>query len=185
MWHAHTTLPVVQMCMVKRLGGCIVTQCVHAVQISSLQTTVCYAKLACWVQHDYKGFSPGLTMETVTEEDWQAAPALQETPVTSAICDPVNGAQLEEGTEQVSGQCSTSSPVRTPSALVVCLFLIFSSGKGSAHYTLASTCEPLLLACLVLLVNAKKHWLELVCASCSSGRAGAICLCPLKLSKYR
>ena len=42
-------------------------------------------------------------METVTEEDWRAAPALQETPVTSAICEPVNGAQLEEGTDEVPG----------------------------------------------------------------------------------
>ena len=57
------------------------------------------------MQHDYKGFSPGMTMDTVTEEDWKAAPALQETPVTSAICEPVNGAELEEGTEEVSGGC--------------------------------------------------------------------------------
>lgn len=58
------------------------------------------------VQHDYKGFSPGVTMENVTEEDWKGAPALQETPVTSAICQPANGAQLEEGTEEVSGEHS-------------------------------------------------------------------------------
>ena len=57
------------------------------------------------MQHDYKGFSPGVTMETVTEEDWRGAPALQETPVTSAICDPANGAHLEEGTEEVPGRC--------------------------------------------------------------------------------
>lgn len=59
------------------------------------------------MQHDYKGFSPGVTMETVTEEDWRSAPALQETPVTSAICEPANGAQLEEGTEEVPGLLST------------------------------------------------------------------------------
>ena len=58
------------------------------------------------MQHDYKAFSPGVTMETVTEADWRGAPALQESPVTSAICDPVNGAQLEEGTEEVFGQLS-------------------------------------------------------------------------------
>lgn len=57
------------------------------------------------MQHDYKGFSPGVTMETVTEEDWRGAPALQETPVTSAICDPANGAHLEEGTDEVPGRC--------------------------------------------------------------------------------
>lgn len=56
------------------------------------------------LQHDYKAFSPGVTMETVTEEDWRAAPALQESPVTSAICEPANGAHLEEGTEDVAGQ---------------------------------------------------------------------------------
>ena len=71
-----------------------------------LSTQACFevSELGYWLQHDYKGFSPGLTMETVTEEDWRAAPALQETPVTSAICDPVNGTQFEEGTEEVSGQ---------------------------------------------------------------------------------
>ena len=58
------------------------------------------------MQHDYKGFSPGVTMETVTEQDWRSAPALQETPVTSAICEPANGAQLEEGTDEVSGMLS-------------------------------------------------------------------------------
>ena len=55
------------------------------------------------MQHDYKAFSPGVTMDTVTEEDWRAAPALQESPVTSAICEPANGTHLEEGTEEVAG----------------------------------------------------------------------------------
>ena len=63
------------------------------------------AQMYVVMQHDYKGFSPGVTMETVTEEDWRGAPALQETPVTSAICDPANGAHLEEGTEEVPGRC--------------------------------------------------------------------------------
>jgi hypothetical protein len=63
------------------------------------------------LQHDYKGFSPGVTMETVTEEDWRAAPALQESPVTSAICEPANGAQLEGGTGEVSGQFPLSKAV--------------------------------------------------------------------------
>lgn len=57
---------------------------------------------AHWQQHDYKAFSPGVTMDTVTEEDWRSAPALQESPVTSAICGPADGAQLEEGTEEVA-----------------------------------------------------------------------------------
>ena len=91
-------------------------------------------------------------METVTEEDWRAAPALQETPVTSAICDPVNGAQLGEGTEEVSGQCSTSSPVlRIPSALVVCLFLVFSLGKAVRTTRWRQPVKPcylLVLCCL-------------------------------------
>ena len=56
------------------------------------------------VQHDYKAFSPEVTMDTVTEEDWRSAPALQESPVTSAICGPADGAQLEEGTEEVAGE---------------------------------------------------------------------------------
>lgn len=60
-------------------------------------------KLSVCMQHDYKGFSPGVTMESVTEEDWRGAPALQETPVTSAICEPANGARLEEGTQEVPG----------------------------------------------------------------------------------
>ena len=46
-------------------------------------------------------------METVTEDDWRGAPALQESPVTSAICEPANGTQLEEGTEEVSGQSAS------------------------------------------------------------------------------
>ena len=45
-------------------------------------------------------------MDTVTEEDWRSAPALQETPVTSAICEPANGAHLEEGTDEVPGLLS-------------------------------------------------------------------------------
>ncbi len=63
------------------------------------------------LQHDYKAFSPGVTMDTVTEEDWRSAPALQESPVTSAICEPANGAQLEEGTEEVAGQFPLSRAV--------------------------------------------------------------------------
>ena len=63
------------------------------------------------LQHDYKAFSPGVTMDTVTEEDWRSAPALQESPVTSAICEPANGAQLEEGTEEVAGQSPWSRAV--------------------------------------------------------------------------
>ena len=54
----------------------------------------------CVLQHDYKAFAPGVTAENV---DWGSAPALQESPVTSAICQPVNGTQIEEGTDEIPG----------------------------------------------------------------------------------
>lgn len=54
----------------------------------------------CVLQHDYKAFAPGVTAENV---DWGSAPALQESPVTSAICEPVNGTQIEEGTNELPG----------------------------------------------------------------------------------
>lgn len=36
--------------------------------------------------------------------DWESAPALQETPITSAICDPANGSEIEEGTVEIPGR---------------------------------------------------------------------------------
>ncbi|PSN45459.1 putative sulfite oxidase, partial [Blattella germanica] len=41
-----------------------------------------------WQRNDYKGFSPSVDWDNV---DFTKSPAIQELPVTSAICDPVNG----------------------------------------------------------------------------------------------
>jgi len=41
-----------------------------------------------WQQNDYKGFSPSTDWDTV---DFSSAPAIQELPVISAICDPLEG----------------------------------------------------------------------------------------------
>ena len=63
---------------------------------SERSTQPCHA-----LQHDYKSFAPGVTMDNV---DWESAPALQETPITSAICDPANGSEIEEGTVEIPGR---------------------------------------------------------------------------------
>lgn len=39
--------------------------------------------------------------------DWESAPALQESPVTSAICEPVNGSQIDQGTDDIPGMALT------------------------------------------------------------------------------
>uniref|UniRef100_A0A383VKU0 Sulfite oxidase n=1 Tax=Tetradesmus obliquus TaxID=3088 RepID=A0A383VKU0_TETOB len=44
-----------------------------------------------WQQKDYKAFSPGTDWDAI---DWSAAPAIQEMPVVSAICEPAEGAEL-------------------------------------------------------------------------------------------
>jgi sulfite oxidase len=41
-----------------------------------------------WQRNDYKGFSPSVDWDTV---DFTKSPAIQELPVTSAICSPVKG----------------------------------------------------------------------------------------------
>ena len=50
-----------------------------------------------WQRNDYKGFSPCIDWDTV---DFNSAPAIQDLPVQSAICEPANGATLEEGTDE-------------------------------------------------------------------------------------
>lgn len=50
-----------------------------------------------WQRNDYKGFSPSTDWDTV---DFKSAPSIQDLPVQSAICEPANGASLEEGTEE-------------------------------------------------------------------------------------
>lgn len=41
-----------------------------------------------WQQNDYKGFSPSVDWDTV---DFSKSPAIQDLPVTSAICSPAAG----------------------------------------------------------------------------------------------
>jgi sulfite oxidase len=45
-----------------------------------------------WQQADYKSFSPSVDWDSV---DWSSAPAIQETPVTSAICEPRDGQAID------------------------------------------------------------------------------------------
>jgi sulfite oxidase len=45
-----------------------------------------------WQQNDYKGFSPSVDWHNV---DFKAAPAIQELPVQSAICEPQPGTVIE------------------------------------------------------------------------------------------
>jgi sulfite oxidase len=55
-----------------------------------------------WQQNDYKGFSPSTDWDTV---DFTKSPAIQELPVISAICKPLDGqtVQVEDGTVLVKG----------------------------------------------------------------------------------
>ena len=48
------------------------------------------------LQSDYKSFSPSVDWDNV---DWNSAPAIQETPVTSAICEPKAGEKVDAGLE--------------------------------------------------------------------------------------
>lgn len=45
-----------------------------------------------WQQKDYKGFSPSTDWDTV---DYSKSPSIQELPVTSAICQPMNNATVD------------------------------------------------------------------------------------------
>ena len=54
-----------------------------------------------WQQNDYKGFAPSVDWDSV---DFSRSPAIQDLPVTSFICTPMNGAQLEEGTGNITVQ---------------------------------------------------------------------------------
>lgn len=55
--------------------------------------------LSHWQQNDYKGFSPSVDWDTV---DFKSAPAIQELPVTSAICDPPEGAVISADEGEIS-----------------------------------------------------------------------------------
>lgn len=52
-----------------------------------------------WQQNDYKGFSPSVDWDTV---DFKSAPAIQELPVTSAICEPAEGAVIAADDGEIS-----------------------------------------------------------------------------------
>lgn len=52
-----------------------------------------------WQQRDYKSFSPSVDWDNV---DFSKAPAIQETPVQSAICSPQDGVVLLAGTRDVT-----------------------------------------------------------------------------------
>ena len=60
------------------------------------------------VQKDYKSFSPSVDWDNV---EWDSAPAIQETPVQSAICEPKPGDVLEGPLDEIT--------VSLPAALCV------------------------------------------------------------------
>ena len=53
-------------------------------------------------QKDYKSFSPSVGWDDV---DWSSAPAIQETPVQSAICLPKPGDVLEGPVDEIEVRC--------------------------------------------------------------------------------
>lgn len=52
-----------------------------------------------WQQNDYKGFSPCVDWDSV---DFTSAPAIQDLPVTSAICDPAEGTAISADDEEIT-----------------------------------------------------------------------------------
>jgi len=62
--------------------------------VSSKEESLCH-----WQQNDYKGFSPSVDWDTV---NFKSAPAIQDLPVTSAICDPADGAVISADDEEVT-----------------------------------------------------------------------------------
>jgi len=62
--------------------------------VSSKEESLCH-----WQQNDYKGFSPSVDWDTV---DFKSAPAIQELPVTSAICEPPEGAVISADEGEIS-----------------------------------------------------------------------------------
>lgn len=52
-----------------------------------------------WQQQDYKAFPPSVTYDNV---DWSAAPAAQELPVVSVICEPSAGTRVHKSDEEVT-----------------------------------------------------------------------------------
>ena len=62
-------------------------------------TRITASKSECkghWQQKDYKSFSPSVEAHNA---DWAKAPAIQEYPIQSAICEPQEGAVLEDAEE--------------------------------------------------------------------------------------
>ena len=69
------------------------------------------------VQKDYKTFSPSVDWDSV---DWDSAPAIQETNVQSAICDPKPGDVLEGPLEQIEVSMPRSLPQVTRLQIAMC-----------------------------------------------------------------
>lgn len=58
---------------------------------------------AHWQQNDYKGFAPNVDWDTV---DFKKSPAIQELPVISAICEPLEGetVKVKNGKIKIRGE---------------------------------------------------------------------------------
>lgn len=52
-----------------------------------------------WQQNDYKGFNPSVDWHNV---DFKSMPAIMELPVQSAICEPIEGTELEQDANEVT-----------------------------------------------------------------------------------
>lgn len=65
---------------------------------------------AHWQQNDYKGFAPNVDWDTV---DFKKSPAIQELPVISAICEPLEGetVKVKNGKIKIRGELSNTALV--------------------------------------------------------------------------
>ena len=71
----------------------------------------CASDAALLAQKDYKTFSPSVDWDTV---DWDSSPAIQETNVQSAICEPKPGDVLEGPLDEIEVSAALPTPISWP-----------------------------------------------------------------------
>lgn len=72
---------------------------------------LCASDAALITQKDYKTFSPSVDWDTV---DWDSSPAIQETNVQSAICEPKPGDILEGPVDEIEASAALLTPLFWP-----------------------------------------------------------------------
>jgi hypothetical protein len=72
---------------------------------------LCASDAALIAQKDYKTFSPSVDWDTV---DWDSSPAIQETNVQSAICEPKPGDILEGPLDEIEVSAAPLTPLFWP-----------------------------------------------------------------------